>query len=125
MVEAQDVKQLMLHCPVVNAALTAQRHRLTIPPSTHMRVASVEMLAGQIIIRRSSLHQPDRSKQHTDLHQHVRMNPLQQSSLVLYAPIQRLDVEVVPLVGAGKEANAGGEGEGVHSSFDDLQLLRS
>lgn len=55
----------------------------------------------------------------------MRMNPLQQASLVLYAPIQRLDVEVVPLVGAGKEANAGGEGEGAHSSFDGLQLLRS
>lgn len=63
------------------------------------------------------------------------MNPLiiriiytivhQQSSLILYVPIQRLDVEVVPLVGARKEANAGGVGEGVDTTFDDLQLLRS
>lgn len=53
------------------------------------------------------------------------INHITLTSLIAYAPIQRLDVEEVPLVGAGKEADAGGVGEGVDASFDDNQLLRS
>lgn len=33
-------------------------------------------------------------------------------------------MEVVPLVGAGEEAKAGGDGEGDDGSFDEIQLLR-
>lgn len=42
-----------------------------------------------------------------------------------YIPVQRLDVEVVLLVGARNEANASGDGEGVDSFPDDVQLLSS
>ena len=40
-VEAQGVEQLMLHSVVVDATLTAQRHRLGITSTTHVGVTPV------------------------------------------------------------------------------------
>lgn len=62
----------------------------------------------------------------------MRMNPPNKDYSTLtdephplqYVPVEGLDVEVVPLVGAGVEANAGGVGERVDASVDEIQLLR-
>jgi len=59
MVEAQSVEQLMLHSVVVDATLTAQRHRLGITSTTDVGVTPVEGLNVEVVSLVGALDKAD------------------------------------------------------------------
>lgn len=113
-VKAQDVEQLVLHRPQLDAALTAEGHRLHAAQTAHVGVAAATQKAthsmsfsvnewrnlGGFLSQIFFFLQPD-------------------------VPVQGLDVDVLVLVGARNEADAGGDGEGLDCSQDDVHLLGS